>query len=494
MNANKLLVFIFFSLLITSCIDDSYNNIKNSVIFEKNYTTQSKNIPIISENITFDAVQTNGLSLYQLGQYSSDFGQENAAILAQVSNSQLQYFGEKTAQQEEDNNERETIVSAKLHIPLFSTPHQKTENQQLKTTYTLDSIYGSSSSNFTIDVAESTYFLNDISENLQDKKIYTNNFDINAHKGRSLAHIESFSVSSEPVSQFYLDNPQTENDESSQVEKVLPPRLIVNLDSAFFQEKILEKEGSSELLSLEEFQKYFKGIIIETSNFSDDFLAVLNLSEAYIELVYSYEKTVNDSPLRLKKRINLPLSGIFVNKLSYSQDSFFSNATINLQGGKRIAKIAALSEETIDELKQKKAIITDAWLSFEVSDDNNGKLPERLLLFNFETGNVLLDYTSDMITSNNSLHSHLTHSLLYNKETNSYKVRITQHLSNIIQNEGSNPDLGLIIASDIHQITPIVFSNSSYPNGKVPQTMALTPLSVKLKNTAVLHISYATLL
>jgi len=79
-------------------------------------------------------------------------------------------------------------------------------------------------------------------------------------------------------------------DESTRVEARLSPRIRVPLDTSFFQEHLLDKEGKASLESNAAFQQALKGIIIRTDNFSEDLYMLLNIQEATIEIEYEYDK------------------------------------------------------------------------------------------------------------------------------------------------------------------------------------------------------------
>ena len=64
----------------------------------------------------------------------------------------------------------------------------------------------------------------------------------------------------------------------------------MNLDHDFFQSKFLDQEGSQEISNLDNFKLYFKGIVLETYDFSDPLLMILNFNEAEIRVVYEFQK------------------------------------------------------------------------------------------------------------------------------------------------------------------------------------------------------------
>ena len=55
--------------------------------------------------------------------------------------------------------------------------------------------------------------------------------------------------------------------------------LRVPLDISFFQENIIDKEGSSDLETNVDFQKALRGLIIRAEDFSDDLYMLLDIQK-----------------------------------------------------------------------------------------------------------------------------------------------------------------------------------------------------------------------
>ena len=86
------------------------------------------------------------------------------------------------------------------------------------------------------------------------------------------------------------DDPDTNDvDESTTVKERLSPRLKIPLDNAFFQDKILNKEGSVGYLDPDNFNLFFKGLIISSYNFSDDLLMIPIIQIQKIKINYDYD-------------------------------------------------------------------------------------------------------------------------------------------------------------------------------------------------------------
>lgn len=98
---------------------------------------------------------------------------------------------------------------------------------------------------------ETNYFLSDIGTDLKSKVYYSNNTDILTNLGSSIvsATTSATTISNKAIARFQFDDPKTTADESKTVHDVLAPGLRIPLSTSFFQSKILDKEGSSELIS-----------------------------------------------------------------------------------------------------------------------------------------------------------------------------------------------------------------------------------------------------
>ena len=68
----------------------------------------------------------------------------------------------------------------------------------------------------------------------------------------------------------------------------LSPRLRVPLNIDVFQNILINKEGDFELSSSTEWFNFFRSISIETSNFSNSLLMLLNTNQMVIRVVYDY--------------------------------------------------------------------------------------------------------------------------------------------------------------------------------------------------------------
>ena len=288
--------------------------------------------------------------------------------------------------------------------------------------YEIDSLYGNPNASFDLKVYELTYFLNtlDPAKNFESTKVYYSNEDY-FEKGfyNTILHDETITLNFDELRfNFKEDDPTTEDvDETTRVETRLSPRIRVPLDTTFFQERILDMEGTASLESNAAFQRALKGIIIRTDNFSEDLYMLLNIQEATIEIEYEYDQydtngtpdeLIDDSTVKATSEFTLNLSGIRVNTLTNSdsnplnQEQLASSSLdeptdkIYVQGGRFHGRIRLFSrnnevDQTIlNDLKTENWLINQAKLFFYLDPEQPNFSSElfasRLYLYRYDSG------------------------------------------------------------------------------------------------------------
>ena len=502
-NIQKILFFATIVTLFSACSSNDFNEIDGGLLKNPNFDTNVFTATIQVSQIKESAVQTNGLGGYLLGQYSQvPFGTKSATIVAQVTLPAVNpTFGSKTQASEnsENKSENETVTEAYLYIPFFN-PNSSNSNASYSQNgeYTLDSIYGNRDASFQVNVRELNYFLSDIDTDLNAKIYYSNDTNITSNLGASIVSntTSTYTISNKAITRYQFDNPQTSEDESKKVQDVLAPGLRIPLSTNFFQTKIINKEGSSELANANEFKKYFKGISVSASNFSKDLMMLLNMANAKIEIVYSYETSGTNSTTTetRKNRYELSLNGITVNLFNNSGESLTDSSKIYLSGALGQTASITISNTDIANIKSQKLMVTDASLLLYVDNSvSYTKEPERLFIYNTQTGAVLVDYQYDP-TSNadSSTYSYLYHLGKLQKENGKgafYQLRITNHILNLVNEIGTNVPLGIVVASNVKNTNSGAYLRDTNTKGKILSSAVVTPLGTVIKDVK-LRISY----
>ena len=395
---------------------------------------------------------------------------------------------------------------------ILDSEDTETINPNIESTvYDIDSLIGNINSNFKIKIQELDYFLADFdSDNNFEtvKKYYSNDSFIESFAG-DIIFDDEVEININEVVIYDVDNPDTEEvDESLDVIERLSPRLKIPLDEEFFQSKIIQNEGSSDLLNNQNFNKFFKGIIIKAYDFSEPLLLILDYGKASINIKYEYDKynkngtddDTNDDTI--DKEIDIFSLNLLGNQINIFENDAVSNeinqnvlsSSENLQrvflkGGEGLmAEIDLFKDvngnDIVDEIKANGWLINEANLTFYVDNqmlNQNNILyePARLFLYNINSKLPIIDYFLDNSQGQKPNQNKVIHSgLIQLDEDNNgvkYKIRISEHVKNIIRNDSINEKLGLVVSSDISN-----FLNTDLKNSDglkyIPVSSAVNPL------------------
>jgi len=384
-----------------------------------------------------------------------------------------------------------------------------------KVTYALDSLLGNSEATFKLKVSELDYFLRpyDPEANFEKfQKYYSNNTIAKDFSGSVLFDDE---IGIDPMELVFYqeDDPDTEDeDESEIVKERLSPRIRVELDNDFFQNKIIEKEGSDELSNTDNFKLYFKGLILEAYDFSDPLLMILNFNEAEVRVVYEFDKynkqdtpddTSDDTVETEESEFKFLLGGIKLNsfdKREYPADIYtaISDTLTNpkqvfLKGGDGImAEIELFKDDNgndlLEEIRAKPWLVNEANLSLyidkEMLSESGGIIePSRLYLFDIKNKAPIIDYFVDNSSGPKRFQNKIIHGGLIELDDDKnglmYKIRISEHIKNIVRKDSTNVKLGLVVSSDINNTINVEVENSEFMTF-TPNSSAINPLGTVL--------------
>jgi len=490
-----LLVIIAFA----SCEED-FSNIDTNII-DQNFTTElDESRTVIAYSTKLEAVQTNGLPVFQLGVYNDPvYGKTTANLLAQVALSSGDTdprFGDCTV-----------LDSVVLYLPFFSTATLDGE----ETTYVLDSVYGNSP--VSISIYESNFFLRDLDPETgfeETQNYYSNQGQlfkdhiISGGVNNLMYTIENFTPSDQ--SYTIVETETNEQGVQQEVLKTIPPGIRVKLPIAFFEEKIINNEGSLALLNNNNFREFFRGIYFEVESATDNgnlFLFDISdsdsdpLNDARIDLYYTFksltgDETCEDTDLEdfngdLKLLFNAIAVNVYENNVPLTINDALINAnttegeeTLYVRGGEGIMTVIELFGEDVDQngvadeledLRDKKWLINEANLIFYVDKDKvagGASEPERLIIYDLENNRLLVDFTTDLTSSSDPIDAFSEHLGRLERGSDGdgdfYKMKITSHLSNIINKDSLNVPLGLIVSQNVTIATFQDLENAITPN------------------------------
>ena len=493
-KSNVALLLLSLFLLFVSC-EKEFNTIGTDIISNNHFETDTVYADVFTYNRKINTVQTNRLPMYQLGRYTDPvYGETQAQIatqlLLQIVNPTFGTYSqelEDNADTDESNltiQENETVTNVYLNIPFFNTLIDTDEDGNR--TFELDSIYGNINAGFNLTVEELTFYLGDLDpeNNFETAQEYFSDHDFSSATGTVLFD-EMYTIDTNEILIYQEDDPDTEENEAEIVQERLDPRIRIALDPAFFQQAIMDAEGSEFLANSNNFREYLRGLYISASSFSDDVLMLLDLSQATIEVHYDYDKvdtngtsddTSDDEIFTENSSFILNLSGNIVNTytnapypvmISDELDTNINASKLYLKGGAgTFVEIKLFDEDdmniNLDEIRANNWLINEANLTFYIDRetlDASGDMiePERIYVYDIENNVPLLDHLLDATTNLSSPKSSKTvYSGILEKneeeEGTHYKIRLTEHIKNIIRKDSTNVRLGLVLTSNINNI------------------------------------------
>jgi hypothetical protein len=512
MKNKKFALQIFaMSLIILSFIacDEDFANLDSDIINSENGTNfdiVSEQYDIIAYTQALDPVQTDGLSLNTLGVYSDVYGRTTSSILTQVSTTSYDpTFGEQVA-----------IDSVVLTLPYFSTISEIDEDNII--TYDLDSVIGREP--IKLSLFESNYFIRDFDPNgdFNDNQFYYSNKAASTTEMISNAALETTEIgfveyddegNITPVSNniiiseegYTLTEPDNDDDDTEpQILQRLSPGIRVKLDTTFWRNKIIQKEGSAELSSQNNFTEYFRGLYFKAEPVNDNgsFL-ILNLASQVSNITIYYTSltasttddanateqntfVINFSP----NRINF-IDNNFTNPIE-NGNSETGDSRLYLKGGEgSLARIKLFNGDDIDEddnsfntfetfknafvetdedgnFVRSKRLINEANLVFYVDQDAietptilQDNEPNRIYVYDMDNKTPLFDYFDDITNTalpSFSKFNHLGPLQRVNDEPNEngikYKLKITEHINDLIVRDSTNVELGLAVSLNVN--------------------------------------------
>jgi hypothetical protein len=471
-------------LAFTSC-DSDFNTIGGSLIGGQFDSIPLYKAGVITYSNKIGPVQTNGLPSNLLGVYNEPvYGQQVASVLTQLSlSSNNPQFGTDPV-----------VDSVVFTLPYYSTGVETGEDGN--PVYKLDSIYGELP--YKLTVSRSNFFLNNFDPEddfITAQKYYSDQgplFESNL-VGDPLYTNENFIPSKEEV--VY-----SEFNEQNELDTVrVTPRLRANLPIQFFQENIIDKQGSSELSNNNNFNNFIRGLYFKAEPVNDNGnMLLLNFAsaEAGITIYYSSEVEVDSETVMEPRTYKLNFGPNTLNTFSQeipegiTSEIAETNAqtgakNLFLKGGEGALSVISLFEDEAElaELRANNWLINEANLIFSVDQDRvqgGSSEPERIYLYNLKTNEQLFDYLIDpSLNAQNPLTSVTTHSgRLERNESGdgvSYKLRITEHVKNVLNKDSTNVRLGLVVTQNINLVRNSALRSSVDGIDRVPRASVIAP-------------------
>ena len=523
---NIKLLSIFFIILIYSC-DKEFTSIDSDVISAENainFNTSSIDYPIVASNLRLNPVKSNNLPSFMLGYNNNPFyGESKASFLGQIVPAEFSpSFGENVV-----------LDSVVLTIPYYSRGVDTDDDGNIS--YEIDSVYGNTATK--LYVYKSNFYLRDFnpSGDFSDSQNYYSNGALSNSETINQSEIEAellyesgvlgdgsddFIPSSERIDLTLLDSLG-----ESYVASSIAPAVRLKLNNPndnFWESLFFENEGNPELINPNTFKEFFRGLYIKADGVnSEGSMMLLNFASSNTKLTIHYtSETSTDSDtdsggtstetITSQNEYVLNFTDNLVNiyENNFQVDVSNSNTVegderIYLKGGEGYMSTVDLFSGDIEdnngvmvnafdhfknsfydqENEIANKIINEAYIEFFVDQTQDiGSEPDRIYLYNFEQNTALIDYFLDQSVSSTTINAKINHLEPLTRDGDSitgegvkYKIRITEHLNNLILRDSTNAKLALVVTSNVGSIDNFSILNSGEEERDFPSGAILTP-------------------
>jgi hypothetical protein len=498
-------------IFIIQACDNEFSEIGTGIVGTPDFEIENGIYPVKAYNKKITPFQSNGLIQNLLGYYYDPlFGDSKVHFVGQLTPKTLAPdFGDNT-----------TLDSVILTIPYSNTAITSED----KTTYKLDSLYGSDPLKpIKLSVFKNNYFLRDFDPNadLDASQNYYSNGTLAQGETMAASELEGELIYQDPNFLYEAETIElweiNEETGDAEVASTLKPSLRLNLfggdiepgviaptTEAFWNNLIFSKEEDEVLSTVSNFYEYFRGLYFkaEPTAPAQGNLIQLNFSssDAKVTLYYNYQKTTTaddgaNTTTTAYGEYEMTFSGnrvnIFENDFNTSVLQTIEDTTTDaegddylyLKGGEGSMAVVELFadeegnsgtdqlnefREVNDGVVTVKRLINEAYLEFFVDETQlNTDFPNRVYLYDLENNIPIRDFYIDQTTNTVSSDSKFTHLVPLATETTAdgteqkkYKIRLTEHINNIIIRDSSNVKLGLVVSSNVGAVVSRGFQNS----------------------------------
>lgn len=474
----KVFLFAILTVFIAVSCDDEYDQLGSDVVDgDIHNSIHSYNGSIVAYDRATGAVQTSGLDINLLGVYDHPvFGKTTASYVTQLQMVASPTFDVASA----------VIDSVWLYIPFNSDLESSEVNDdgETESKYTLNNVYGDSIAGFKIKVRKNNFYLRstDPSTGGTGAQYYYNDqleTTFESQQGESLL-VNNAVYDTITYSHDEIVRTATFIDDEDAVQPVtaerLPPGIFMYLNKEIFKQYFINAP-SGKLMNNNVFTEYFRGISITTEQIgSNSVIGIPKFTSGYIKVKYTQNDLnssgaiqYEDDGTTVKKEsltLTLNMTGMHVNLLKTQQtpaylaavgtsDTALGDEKLYIKGGEgSMALIDIMSEADIAALNADSVLVNEASLKFYVDEAAMGgaEIPKRLYLYDINNKRPLLDYYADQTTLTNTFYNKYVHDGILNKDAAGqyYRIRITNHVSNLINKDSTNVKLGLVVTEDIN--------------------------------------------
>ncbi|NNT70870.1 DUF4270 domain-containing protein [Flavobacterium sp. IMCC34852] len=519
------ILFGLIALSLFAACDKDFNELGTDIVGDDHFGFERyTGATIKAYNQKLGPISSNNLPINPLGFYTNPaFGTTQANFVTQVElDSENPTFNNVDP---DDYDVNPTVIdSVILDIPYFSTLKSTDENDHK--TYELDSIYGDVTSKFKLSIYQSNYFLRDLDPNqsFAATQLFYNDKDaeIDGYKIPVLlndAPLVDNNEDGHENTQFYFDKREHRttalNDDGEEVETRFAPSMRLHLSKAVFTNLLLNAP-SGQLVNNSVFKNYFRGLYFKVENGNPGHMAMINFLGGKITVYYNEDKETTTNGVttyeREFKTLKMSMTGNTVSLLNNSNENAdYLSATANttaeasklyVKGGQgSIAVIDVFGPDAdnngiADEIEVIKAngwLINEANLTFYVDrtamSDPKTIEPTRIFLYDLNNKSILIDHTYDFSTSSSPKYNKYVHGGILEVEDVEngrgikYKIRITNHVRNLVSNDSTNVRLGLSVTESINNVGFSKLKTANSNTDSAPSMSVLSPLGTVLYGT-----------
>jgi hypothetical protein len=513
----KPLLLLVSILLFASC-DKDYNEIGDALIGENHFDLAKYTSSVVAYNEKITPIQSENLAVNALGIYDNPaFGKTTANFATQII----------LASVDPEIGANPVIDSVYIDIPYFVDATKTTPITAGGNTYVLDSIYGEPKAKIKLSIFESGLFMRDTdpSGGFQEaQKYFTDqNTDFDNLKVGTRLNDDANKAQND---EFFYNPAQrnlTTTDATGKKTNVYSvPAMRLKLNSAFFNSKIIHAP-SGKLATNDVFKEYFRGLYfkMEQSGTDPGSLAMINFAKGTITINYKEDLSTTVGTVvtvtRVEKSIVLNLTGntvslqeksnpnsVYETAIS-SPDRVLGDDKLYLKGGEGSLAVIKLFgpdlfgadgttgspngvADELDIIRKSGWLINEANLVFNIDASSmaNSYEPERIYLYDFNNSRPVMDYYLDGTSSAILKKSKLIFDGNINKDATSkrgltYKIRITNHIRNLVKHaDSTNIKLGIVVTEDIAIAASNKLRTANAFLSQAPKASVMNPLGTIL--------------
>jgi hypothetical protein len=528
------------ALFVASC-DKDFNEIGSDIVGDDHFEIKDSIIEVTAYDQKFGPVQTNktttstiNVPVNSLGYYNNPlFGKTTANFVTQV----------ELATLNPTFNPNPVIKNVELTVPYFIKSDETETDEDGNHTYVLDSIKGASKIKLSVFESTYFLRDLDPATNLTEQQKYYSNqtgmFDSN-HNPLLL----NDSIATSQNEQFFFDPAEVliykTVDGVQEIDERMTPRMRLSLNKDFFKTKIFDAQANGKLVNDNVFKDWFRGLYFKVEpaagSPNQGTFGTLNFKQGKITITYMCDTSTTDDT-RIEKTFVINLAGNTVNLLENEDNPSYATAVttndsggdsrLYLKGGEGSMAVIDLFgpqdlygwddhdnnpdtadlyvdhannvPDQLDEIKHKKWLVNEANLVFYIDEDAmlNGDVPKPLRIYLYDLNNhrPLIDYYTDVTTnSSNPKKAKYIHGGIIEEEKFSpdpahpevtdtrlrYKIRITNHIRNLISKDSTSVRLGLVVTETIGNVSNAMLKTPTTLTDRVPAAAITSPLGIIL--------------